>query len=167
MTGLEQRLSDLEGMLQVARDQNDLRQEADLLTEMAGIYLAQEQYEQALHALERCRARYEALEDRAGEAKTLNNIGVLYQERDAFDEALRWFNATLTIWHELGDEAAEATTAFNTATVCYQLGNLEEAERLLERATKLHVKLNHPEQFNDRSALEQVRTEIAARQRKE
>lgn len=163
MKTLEQRLSELEEQLQKAREQNNLRKEVDLLTDMAGIYLAQEQYGQALHALERCRVRYEALEDRTGEARTLNNIGVIQQERGSFDEALRWFNATLDIWHELGDEAAEATTAFNTATVCYQLGNLEEAERLLKRATELHLKLNHPEQFNDRAALEQVRAELAAK----
>jgi len=159
-------LSALEARLAELRQAHDLAGEAETLSSIAGIYLAQGDADRALATLSRCRAIYEALEDRVGEARTLNNSGVIYQERDEPAQAVPFFELAFRLWGELGDQANLATTAFNLATVYYQMERLEESVTHLEIAVDFHERADHPEAINERAALEQVRGELLLRRAK-
>ncbi|GAB4475845.1 MAG: hypothetical protein Kow00124_17340 [Anaerolineae bacterium] len=157
------RLADLEGRLRAAREAHNLREEADLLAEIAAVYMVAGEGEQALRALNSARIIYEVLEDPRGEAQMLNNSGVIYQERGEPEQALPMLRLAFTLWGDLGDDEARATTAFNLATVCYQLDDLAEAVRWLEIAVDLHEQAGHPELYRERAALDELRFELELR----
>ncbi len=157
------RLADLEGRLRAAREGHNLQGEADTLAEIATIYMAAGDGEQAKRALNSARLIYEVLEDTRAEARMLNNIGVIHQERGELDEALPVLRLAFTLWGDVGDDDARATTAFNLATVCYQLDDLAEAVRWLEIAVALHEQAGHPELYRERAALDELRFELELR----
>lgn len=163
MTSARLHLIEIEDRLREARQQNDLQGEVNALGDMATLHMVNGHFDRALDALDASLILATQQDDHVGEAQILNNIGVIYQERGAAARAKQYFSRALVLWQRMNDEPQATTVSFNLATVEYQLGNLEEAARLLALVVAAHQVSNHPELATERAALDSVLREIELR----
>ena len=124
--------------LETAQAQNDRKDEAILLNNMAWCCDAMGERRRALQYHEQSLPIRREVGDRAGEATTLNNIGAVYDNLGERHRALEVYEQALPIRREVGDRAGEATTLNNIASVYYALGDRRRALEVYEQALPIH-----------------------------
>ncbi len=115
-----------------------------------------EYYERALQAVED--PRYAAQKP-----SLLDNIGGVHRDRGDLDQALTYFEQALRIRQEIGDRRGEAVTQFDIGISHRKRGDLAAAVISLERAVAPDELVGHPDLESDRKLLEEVRSELEAR----
>jgi tetratricopeptide (TPR) repeat protein len=101
---------------------------------MAGVYQAIGQPEQALSLYQQALPITREVHDRAGEATTLNNMALVYQAIGQPEQALSLYQQALPIRREVHDRAGEAATLNNMAGVYRAIGQPEQALSLYQQA---------------------------------
>jgi DNA-binding winged helix-turn-helix (wHTH) protein len=75
---------------------------------LAGLYVDQGRFDEAMACFRRCLAVFRQLGDRRWEAYTLLSLGIAHRDQGRFDEAAGRFGQCLPIFRQLGDRLGEA-----------------------------------------------------------
>jgi tetratricopeptide (TPR) repeat protein/transcriptional regulator with XRE-family HTH domain len=110
-------------VLPAARAAGDGSTEAQLLSQISGVWLRLGQPERAVGPLTKSLALLRAIGSRREEGRALGNLGVYHARMGKLDQAADYLRQSLAIGDELGDRDAAA----------YSLGNLAEVYRLQHR----------------------------------
>ena len=73
-----------------------------------------------------------------------------------------YYKQALVLRRQLGIRRGERNTCYNMAKIYRSLGDLAEAEQLLQRTVELDEAIGHPDLTRDRAMLEQVQQERQA-----
>lgn len=120
--------------LAIHRQQNNRREQAIILDEIAKLLSLQGQYEAALRIHDQALTIITG-NDPLGENRILNNIGVTYQTLGRLQRALALYREALAI-NGL-DSASQLITLINLASVYVRLQNLEAAEQYFQQVLAL------------------------------
>jgi tetratricopeptide (TPR) repeat protein/Cdc6-like AAA superfamily ATPase len=104
---------------------------------MALMYSAMGQLQQALQLSNQTLRVMQAVDDRAGEAATLNNIAGIYSAMGKPQRALELYEQALPIRREVGDRAGEAATLSNMGEVYRTMGQPQQALPQLKEALSI------------------------------
>ena len=109
----------------------DKKSEAMTLTNIAVIYNAQGEYEEALDNNERALEIIKTIEDTSdvqnSKANILNNIGEYYKNIGDFKNALKYYNDSLLINREINDKQSEANNLSNIGYIYYLQSKEDDA----------------------------------------
>jgi len=139
-SGVLQRTGDTQRGLKLSEQALEVgqRQDQELAfhagNNIALVYDAIGQPEQALVLYQQALRIRREVRDRVGEAITLNNMAAVYQVIGQPEQALVLFQQALPILREVRDRSGEATTLNNMATVYRAIGQPEQALALLQQA---------------------------------
>jgi len=113
--------------LDIHREIDDKKGEANDLNNMSSIYQIQGKLKEALEHLQQALKIHREIDDKKGEADDLGNIGVVYQVQGKLKEALKHHQQALKIHREIGDKKGEADDLGNMGIVYQIQGKLKEA----------------------------------------
>ena len=117
----------LEMGLAIAESANDSKGQAIFLNDIALVYEAIGEKNDALDIFKRALHLRRKIGDKGGEAVTLTNLGLVHDHLGDKEQALDYLRQSLTINREIGYEKGEAVTLNNIGSVYNSLGNKEQA----------------------------------------
>ena len=119
----------------IARTKND----------MASVYLAQREWQQALDLLERSREIFSAAGDPEQESVALNKMAAAQYELGDWKQALEHYETALAIRREMDDQVGEAKTLRNIGMLYAKQGNMMRAKIYLNRAVGVAKRAKSPQ----------------------
>ncbi|MDY6939588.1 MAG: tetratricopeptide repeat protein [Cyanobacteriota bacterium] len=135
---LQLAIEKLEAAGQLYREAGIREGEAASLHNIALIYDALGEKQQALEYYNQALLIYQAVGDRAWEATTLHNIGAVYYSLGEKLEALELFNQALPLHQAIGDRTGVATILTNIGLVYADFGEQLKALEYYNQALPLH-----------------------------
>jgi tetratricopeptide (TPR) repeat protein len=117
--------------LEIYRQIETKKEEADSLTNIGNVYLHLGQYQKALQHYEQVLAIHKQIGDKQGEGIALGNIGIVYSDLGQYEEALISLRQALAIYENIGipTEIIEG----NIGDILLIQGNIEEASRIFKK----------------------------------
>ena len=131
----------LENLLEGARylsNTDDKKALSSCWNTIANVYTRQQDYELALRYHHRALSIREQLELDRLKSSSWNNIGAVYSKLEKYDSALHYYRLALE-WKEENDEKKMGSTLNNIGLILLEKGELDEAEKYLQRAWGQHV----------------------------
>jgi serine phosphatase RsbU (regulator of sigma subunit) len=127
--------------LDLARELDYEKGEANALKSIGSIYQLQSNYSQALEYFLNALRIYEKLKDEAGTANTLNNIGIVYQSQRKYDKARQYYERVLVIDQKTNDRKGQASTLNNLGDIYFQQNQHSQALAYYEQSLAIRQKL--------------------------
>ncbi len=126
--------------LKIAEKQNDIKQQASLMTNMASVYMLSQEYNKALELLNRV---IETQSDTSTviKATALVNIGIIHAINGNFTDAELNYQQTENIAHELNNKYLLQIVYVNRAHLNRFLNNLGEAMENYNKALAIQIEL--------------------------
>jgi CHAT domain-containing protein/Tfp pilus assembly protein PilF len=131
-------LAGLQRAVEMYRENNDRRGEANAIGALGYCYEQLADYTKALDYLNQALAMKRELKDRPEEAKTLNNLGLVFWDMSEYPQAIDQFNRSLDIAREIGDRQIEGAVLNNLALVSDEQGDYPHSLDLYRQALDLH-----------------------------
>lgn len=132
--------------LNYAYKENDLQSIVQSLTNIGNLYVIQENFKLGLKyyndALEECRKRNEFIPDIP---PIYNNIGYIYFYQNKLSEAKVAYQKAEYYYDSIGNIYGKAVTLNNLAEIEMIRENYNEAEKLIQTADSLHIKMSYNE----------------------
>ncbi len=128
ISNYDEALDSYEKALQIAREINELQEEADITGFIGLIYMYRGKYDQALSCYEFKIKVCRELNDMKGVAYTTNNIGVIYLRKSRFDQALQCYETLKALSEENNDKFGEILALGNIGLIWYNKGDLDKSE---------------------------------------
>jgi predicted ATPase/class 3 adenylate cyclase len=112
--------------LKLARQANDRRSEAKILTRLGNAERLQGRMADARRSVEAALAIYSALGE-PSPGTLLAELGIVHRQTGAMDEARTWYERALSVHREMGDRDGEAKVLNNLAILHAEQGRFDEA----------------------------------------
>jgi tetratricopeptide (TPR) repeat protein len=93
-------------------------------------------YKKAFELFFRAHELYAASDQMDGVAMSFNNIGTVYRATGDLESALAFFDKAGDIYRDLGNSSGEVQSLSNKAAVLIDLGRFDQAEAILDEASK-------------------------------
>jgi tetratricopeptide (TPR) repeat protein len=108
---------------------------------MAGIYLAREDYEEAMKLYQQSVEIAEVLGDLQGKSTALHNVAQIYVAQGYYDEAMKLYQQSLEISEDMDYLHGKAATLFRIAEVRLKQGASDVALQLFQEVLEIQKKL--------------------------
>lgn len=135
---------DLAQSLTLARELNDLRGEAFVLTAQGHLSSFFLKPDEALNQHSQALDIFKYVGDRQGEAVVSNGMGNIYESLNRPANAIESYSKALQINNELGNQSYLAVTSFSLARAYRLNKNFEAAEKSFEESLELSRRANKP-----------------------
>jgi tetratricopeptide (TPR) repeat protein len=129
--------------LNISREIGDRRGEASDRGNLAGLYLALGDYQQAISFYEQQRSMSHESGYQRGECSALGGLGIAYFFLDDYEQAISYYRRARTIAQAIGDRADEAIHCWNMGILYEELGDFATAEELMEVAAMYYREIEH------------------------
>ncbi|HEX6043319.1 MAG TPA: CHAT domain-containing protein [Pyrinomonadaceae bacterium] len=127
-----------ERCLALSRAAGKVRNEMNLVSEIAMVYADQNRPDKAVTLFREVQRFYEKIHDVRGQAIALNNYGdFLLLKPDQKEQALNVYTRALSLSGQVGDPDILNTTIYNLARVHHALGNYDVALSWIERSLRM------------------------------
>ena len=135
---LDDAINKYQQSLTIARNIDDEKGQANLLQQLANIYLYYyRDLNRAWNYNEQSLEIKRNIGDQIGEGNSIGFKGSIFLARDNYDKALKHFNQSLPIIKKVGNESGIASTLTNIGNTYYCLGELPQAEQCLNEAIEV------------------------------
>jgi len=125
--------------LEIDRDLNNQEDESAALSNIAGIYKDQGNYDKTLEYLNKS---LQFTSDPSSIATTYNNIGVVYSAKGDKNKAVEYFKKAIEFDQKAGDYHGTARDILNLGSTYKDLKNFQEAENYLQKGLLMMQKLD-------------------------
>jgi len=112
--------------LSLTRDLGDIRGQATLLNNIAGIYYAKDELDKAL---EYYKESLRLQTDEKEKANLYNNMAIIYVEKENYQKAVEYFKKAIEISERYGDYHGASQTKLNLGDTYRKMKDYEEAEK--------------------------------------
>lgn len=128
----------------LARGQNNISEEADVLSKIGGAYYILGDYFQSLSNFSEALEIWSALEDQRGIAAGLNNIGLILTVQEKYDLAIDHHRRSISICRQVHDTLLEERNLFNLGITYSAKKNYDSALYYTQMAQQLCDQINYP-----------------------
>lgn len=120
--------------LEVAKELNDVREQAKFLGNIGSIFHEQKNYDKALEYYNKTLTINSSQSEPSPHVEMIvtNNLGEIYEDRGAFDEALSCFQRSLAIREKLNYKRGIGQTKIAIGELLYQMGETANAKKELQ-----------------------------------
>ncbi len=137
----EKMISYFEEIIEKARAQGDLLNEAKTLGNIGIIYEKKGDLKSALERFQRCLKIFDQLDNSLGKSMTLLNIGMIHANSENWLEAIEYFKKSLDLSDTLGDKIGELGCLMNIAISFLRSKQLQSAIDMYEKAIEVAKQL--------------------------
>jgi class 3 adenylate cyclase/tetratricopeptide (TPR) repeat protein len=133
----EERQSDLEVMLELAREHADELRRSDTLNELADLYQWTGRYDDAEQAARQALELKIGFGDLAGQAAALHQMGVLSYYRGDYEPARSSLGHAVSLWRRVNDPKGEAWSLMYLGMIHFLQGNYSAAAQYHDSALQM------------------------------
>ncbi|MFA6923152.1 MAG: tetratricopeptide repeat protein [Bacteroidales bacterium] len=126
----------------------DKKDIAKITTNTGAIYLAWNNYDEAMKRYKKALQTYKELNDKANIAIALKNIGNVFKFKNQYREAEYYYQKSLTILYELGLKKEISRVLNNIGTIYVMWENNETALKYFQRALKIAEEIKNKENIS-------------------
>lgn len=128
--------------LQIAKDNNYAKGEADIHYLLGVSHHAQSNYSRAMEHYQLCYKIRERLKDKVGIGESLNRIGMIYNVKGEYDKALDYCLRSVNILEQTNNLKALAESYNHLGVIYYILNDFEKSISISQKALKICESIN-------------------------